>query len=263
MSMRNRFWVFLMLVTIVSGCTTSELSTEPVDVAAGESRLPGNMIGVWSGVIPCADCPGINYSLSLNKDNTFEETMTYQERDVDPFTRTGTWNITDGTLTLIGPDTTRTQFDLSIGGELNMLDQSGKRITSNLADMYRLKRDEKLAENNTELWNEKRRLGVDFVATGNEPGWALEIDQEKGMYFKTLPSETIALETAIPEIVNNGKTITYKANSETGNLIVELTAQPCEDTKSGKMSTHTVRVKAKGIEFNGCGMFLNTKSEEK
>ena len=261
--MRNRFWVFLVLVAIVSGCTTSELSTEPVDVAAIESRLPGSVIGVWRGVIPCADCPGINYNLRLNEDNTFEETMTYQERDVEPYTRTGTWNITDGTLTLVGPDTTRTQFDLSMGGELHMLDQSGKSITTNLADKYRLRKDENLSEASAELWDEKRRLGVDFIATGNEPGWALEIDQEKGMYFKTLPSETITLETAIPEIVNNGKTIIYKAASETGDLLVELTAQPCEDTMSGKISTHTVRVKAKGIEFNGCGTFMSTKSEEK
>lgn len=83
------------------------------------------------------------------------------------------------------------------------------------------------------------------------------------MFFKTLPSETITLQTAMPEVANNGKIITYKATSETGDLIVELTAQPCEDTISGKISTHTVRVKAKGIEFNGCGMFLNTKMEEK
>ncbi|MEJ8755836.1 copper resistance protein NlpE N-terminal domain-containing protein [Pontibacter sp. H259] len=260
--MRNRFWVSLVLA-IISGCTTSELSTEPVDVEAGESRLPGSVIGIWRGVIPCADCPGINYNLSLNKDNTFEETMTYQERDIEPFTRTGTWNITDGTLTLVSADTTRTQFDLSIGGELHMLDQTGKRVTTNLADKYRLRKDVNLTEDNPELWNEKRRLGVDFIATGNEPGWALEIDQEKGMYFKTLPSETIALEMAIPEIVNNGKTITYKATSETGDLIVELTAQPCEDTMSGKTSTHTVRVKANGIEFNGCGKFLSAKDEEK
>jgi uncharacterized membrane protein/uncharacterized lipoprotein NlpE involved in copper resistance len=260
--MRNRFWVFLVLVTIVSGCTTSELSTEPVDVAAVESRLPGSVIGVWRGVIPCADCPGINYNLSLNEDNTFEETMIYQEREVEPYTRAGTWQIANGILQLSGNDTTSTQFDMSIGGELHMLDQEGKRINTSLADKYTLRKDMDLTEDNSELWNEKRRLGVDFVATGNEPGWVLEIDQEKGMYFKTLPSETIALETAIPEIVNNGKTITYKSISETGDLIVELTAQPCEDNMSGKMSTHTVRVKAKGIEFNGCGMYLKEAPEE-
>ncbi|MBC5775034.1 copper resistance protein NlpE N-terminal domain-containing protein [Pontibacter sp. KCTC 32443] len=261
--MRSRFWVFLMLAAIVSGCTTSELSTEPVDVEAGESRLPGGVIGVWGGVIPCADCPGINYTLSLNEDNTFEETMVYQERDVEPYTRTGTWQIANGILQLHGNDSTSTQFDMSIGGELHMLDKQGKRINTNLTDKYKLRKGTNLTEDNPELWNEKRKLGIDFIATGNEPGWALEIDLEKGMYFKTLPSETIALETAKPEIVTNGKTITYKATSETSDLIVELTAQPCEDTMSGKRSTHTVRVKAKGIEFNGCGKFLSTKTEEK
>jgi len=252
--MRKVFWLFWLAATIVSGCTTSELTTEPVEAA--ESRLPAGLVGVWRGVIPCADCPGINYSLSLNEDNTFEETMIYQERDVDPYTRTGTWQIANGILKLRSNDTTSTQFDMSIGGELHMLDQEGKRINSSLADNYKLRKDINLTEGNAEHWNEKRKLGVDFIATGNEPGWALEIDLEKGMYFKTLPTETIALETAIPETIANGKTTTYKATSDTGDLIVELTAQPCEDTMSGKISTHTVRVKAKGIEFNGCGMFL-------
>ncbi|MBB6612069.1 copper resistance protein NlpE N-terminal domain-containing protein [Pontibacter sp. Tf4] len=248
---------------IVAGCTTSELSTEPVDVAPAGSRLPSTLFGTWSGVIPCADCPGINYNLDLNEDNTFEETMVYQEREVEPYTRTGTWQIRNGVLQLSGPDTTITQFDLSTAGELYMLDQQGRRITSGLAENYTLRRTMHNTEDNSGLWDEKRRLGIDFIATGNEPGWSLEIDLEKGMYFKTLPTETIALQTAATSPEQKGKTTTYRSKSENGELVVEITEQPCEDTMSGKQSSYSVKVTAKGMEFIGCGMYLGESQIEK
>lgn len=263
--MKNLFTIGVVgLLLGISACTTSDIRTEPVDVTVGEDRLTSSLIGTWRGVIPCADCPGINYNLSLNNDNTFEETMIYQERDVTPYTRTGTWQIRNGILQLSGAaDTTQTQFDMSVGGELHLLDQEGKRITTNLADHYVLRRDLKLEEAHPGLWDEKRRLGIDFVATGNEPGWALEIDLEKGMYFRTLPTETIVLETAMPSRDKQGNTITYRGNSDGNELLVELIEQDCKDTMSGKVSPFTVRVTAKGIQFNGCGMYLGENSPEK
>ncbi len=254
--------IIACFTTICTACTTSELTTEPVDVAVGESRLPLSVIGTWRGVIPCADCPGINYNLSLNENNTFEETMVYQDRDAAPFTRSGSWRIYNGMLELSGSDTVHTRFDLSTAGELYMLDQQGKRITTNLADRYKLYKDNLTAEDNTTLWNERRKLGIDFVATGNEPGWALEIDLEKGIYFKTLPSETIAIDTDVLQPQVKGKTTTYYSTKDGEELIVELTEQPCEDNMSGKVSPYTVRVTAKGIEFNGCGLYLNTTPEK-
>lgn len=257
----KRLCIYLMLYLVAAtvGCTTSDISTEPVDVVPSGSRLPSSVLGTWRGVIPCADCPGINYNLSLNEDNTFEETMVYQERDVEPYTRSGTWRITNGVLQLAGPDTLLTQFDLSVAGELNMLDSQGKRINTPLADRYSLRRDTALPESNTSLWDEKRRLGVDFVATGNEPGWALEIDLEKGMYFRTLPSETIALDTPMPQPVKEGNATFYRGVVNGEELIVELLQQPCKDTMSGQMSPYLVRVTAKGIQFSGCGAYLNEK----
>ncbi|NEM97324.1 copper resistance protein NlpE N-terminal domain-containing protein [Pontibacter burrus] len=255
----------LGLLLGISACTTSDIRTEPVDVTVGEDRLTSSLIGTWRGVIPCADCPGINYNLSLKNDNTFEETMIYQERDVTPYTRSGTWQIRNGILQLSGAaaDTSQTQFDMSVGGELHLLDREGKRITTNLADHYVLRRDLKFEEDSPGLWDEKRRLGIDFVATGNEPGWALEIDLEKGMYFRTLPTETIVLDTPVSDPEVRGRTTIYRGNSEGNELTVEFTEQDCKDTMSGKVSPYSVRVTAKGIQFNGCGIHLGQKNSER
>lgn len=260
--MKRVFTALLMGVMLCgSGCTTSpgaEVATEPVDV--GKTIAPAAVVGTWRGVIPCADCPGINYNLSLSADNRFEETMIYQDRDVQPYTRGGTWRLSKGKLELESSDTrSPTSFELAPNGELNMLDREGKPITTALAPMYRLKRDTAQPEDNPALWSKKRELGVDFVATGNEPGWSLEIDLEESMNFRTLPSESIALETPVPDPVTEGNKTTYSATTEAGKLEVEIIKQPCEDTMSGKVSPYLVRVTAKGINFKGCGMYLGDK----
>ncbi|WP_276496553.1 copper resistance protein NlpE N-terminal domain-containing protein [Pontibacter litorisediminis] len=249
------------LVLWLSGCTTapvSDVPTEPVDVGVPKMLPPAAVVGTWRGVIPCADCPGINYNLSLGADNRFEETLIYQDRDVQPFTRTGTWGVKEGRVELQAAENgaTPTLFELTQAGELNMLDQDGKPITTALAPMYLLRRDTALIEDNPSLWNEKRRRGIDFVATGNEPGWSLEIDLEQSMTFRTLPSESISIETPVPDPLQSGNKTVYRATTEEGELQVEIMEQPCEDTMSGKVSPYLVRVNAKGISFKGCGMYL-------
>lgn len=250
-----------------AACTTgsvSDIYTQPVDVGVAKTVEPAAVVGTWRGVIPCADCPGINYNLSLNANNTFEETLVYQDRDVQPFTRTGTWRINEGQVELGSANNSGTsRFSLTPEGNLNMLDQEGKPVTSELAPMYLLRRDTTLIEDNPALWSEKRRLGIDFVATGNEPGWSLEVDLDKGMFFKTLPSESIAMETAVPTQAKSGKVTTYSATTDAGELKVEIVHQPCEDTMSGKVSPYLVRVTAKGINFKGCGTYLGEQTQEK
>ncbi|WP_170866172.1 copper resistance protein NlpE N-terminal domain-containing protein [Pontibacter flavimaris] len=227
-------------------------------VSAGKTKEPASVAGTWRGVIPCADCPGINYTLRLNEDNTFEGTLTYQERDVEPFTRTGTWRLHAGKVALEAADngTVPTLFELTKTGELNMLDQEGKPITTGTAPLYVLRKDSDFAEDNPILREERRERGLDFVATGNEPGWLLEIDLEKSIRFKTLPSESISMETPVPAALRSGNITTYLATSEAGELEVEIIEQPCEDTMSGKVSPYLVRVKVNGINFRGCGEYL-------
>ncbi|MDR8390013.1 copper resistance protein NlpE [Aliifodinibius sp. S!AR15-10] len=53
--------------------------------------LVKNVTESWSGVIPCADCPGINYKLILNSDYHYTERRRYLEK---AFTETGQWAIT-------------------------------------------------------------------------------------------------------------------------------------------------------------------------
>lgn len=52
----------------------------------------------YKGVLPCADCSGIDTTLVLNPDKTFELTEIYQgKNDDDPFVTKGSWELETGT----------------------------------------------------------------------------------------------------------------------------------------------------------------------
>ncbi len=68
------------------------------------------VLGVFEGVTPCADCPGITTRLTLVQyaeyyaEGTYELSLTYIDRDVEPYVQEGIWTTERGTPT--DPDAT-------------------------------------------------------------------------------------------------------------------------------------------------------------
>lgn len=114
-------------------------------------------------------------------------------------------------------------------------------------------------EDNPKLWQEKFERGIDFVATGNEPFWSLELDEEGQLVFKTLSEGEESIKVPMPaaERIPGEEGTIYKAQTSSGPLEVRLLRQPCEDTMSGKKSPYTVTVRYKGQEYSGCGNYLS------
>jgi uncharacterized lipoprotein NlpE involved in copper resistance len=69
---------------------------------AHNSRNALDWAGVYEGITPCADCPGIKLRLTLQKDGRFELNTQYLERQVSPQTARGEfrWNAAGNTITL-------------------------------------------------------------------------------------------------------------------------------------------------------------------
>ncbi len=95
--------------------------------------------GEYKGTYPCADCPGIETTLVLNTDKTFEYTTVYLEEKDGRFTTTGTYTVKDNVLTiqtdkdglthfLIGPDT------------LSLMGKGRTPATGKMAPLYDLKK---------------------------------------------------------------------------------------------------------------------------
>ncbi|MEL4427801.1 copper resistance protein NlpE [Shewanella indica] len=94
--------------------------------------------GSYKGLLPCADCSGIETTLTLKEDNSYRLQQVYQGKDESIFSETGkfTWDgsgskitLEDGSKYLVGEN------------QLFMLDREGNRITGSLADNYRLNKE--------------------------------------------------------------------------------------------------------------------------
>lgn len=112
-----------------------------------------------------------------------------------------------------------------------------------------------------EAWKEKAAAGIDFIATGNEPFWSIEIDEEKFIRYST--PDGIELTTPPVKATNiNADTKLYEAETETGKLELQIMNKTCINDMSGDSSAYTVHVtiKLKKDEkpriLHGCGTSL-------
>ena len=112
--------------------------------AVRKEGFPTTLPSSFSGVLPCADCPGLQYHIEFHDDGSYRLRMTYLERgtngtgrDVDD---AGAWQLVlDGQrVTLRSEQNTTTTFAIRNPDTLRLLDKSGEEIASKLN--YDLKR---------------------------------------------------------------------------------------------------------------------------
>jgi len=96
--------------------------------------------GTYTGTFPCADCSGIYTEITLSGDN-YKMTQVYQgvEEGDNSFEESGTytWNNNGSIITLGGDKTEQYQVGENM---LLALDENGKRIAGDLADLYILRK---------------------------------------------------------------------------------------------------------------------------
>jgi NlpE N-terminal domain len=104
------------------------LATTVATTAATTTKITGT----FEGIIPCADCEGIQSDITINPDSTYILKLTYLGTDVEPYTANGNWKIDDkGRLVLLKADGKSAEQYLKIvsQNEIKMLDGDGNEIT--------------------------------------------------------------------------------------------------------------------------------------
>ncbi len=236
--------------------------------------------GIWLGMLPCADCDGIDYQLNLKSDYTFKEKSAYKGKSEELFIDEGNWGFVSDSIIFLDGSDDRKLF-LVTSKDLVLLDQDGNRIESSFEEKYHLHKDpgtvkeveeveevkavipvQENVEMNLQHYQEKFLSGIDFIARGNEPNWTLEIDLEKSMSFATM--DDIKVNTpAVEGIKAQDSDVTlYRAKTDSGELVITVIRDNCEDNMSGEKFSYKVRVEAKNSAdasyktFEGCGKFL-------
>ncbi|MBP1636200.1 MAG: protein of unknown function Meta and HslJ [Acidobacteria bacterium] len=104
------------------------------------SRTSLDWAGTYTGIVPCADCEGIETAITLSKDLTFVMKTRYLGKEDTGREVSGTfeWDQAGGSITLHGVPGGPARY---LVGErrLVQLDREGNRITGDLADHYVLR----------------------------------------------------------------------------------------------------------------------------
>ena len=102
----------------------------------GNSRNSLDWEGLYTGILPCADCSGIQVSLELLKNQTFKLRQVYMDEDDTGIDSSGeiVWDKDGACITLAGVED-MSQFAV-FENMLIMLDQKGHVITGELAEHY-------------------------------------------------------------------------------------------------------------------------------
>jgi len=98
--------------------------------------------GLYTGILPCADCEGIETWIELTYDSTFVKRTRYLgkgESTVFQSEGSFTWDDAGNTITLNGLEEANKYFVSE--NYMIHLDQEGKRITGDLAEMYILRKE--------------------------------------------------------------------------------------------------------------------------
>ncbi len=142
--MTKNFLFGISLLAVVA-CNNNQPQTPPQNVAGIDSNhnaqtsLDWN--GTYSGITPCADCEGIETSLTLNKDMTYSLSTRYLGKSTEPQVTKGNFSFNAGgnTVTLSNVSNGPSQFFVG-ENQLFQLDLHGNRITGELAEKYILKK---------------------------------------------------------------------------------------------------------------------------
>jgi uncharacterized lipoprotein NlpE involved in copper resistance len=105
--------------------------------AADNARVSLDWAGTYKGVVPCADCEGIETSITINADSTYSIDAKYLGKGEGKINNIkGNWRWTDGfTIELEGIKDGPSKYFVA-EGRIIQLDKEGKRIEGALADKY-------------------------------------------------------------------------------------------------------------------------------
>lgn len=126
--------------TAIAQPTAADSTSHVVTSAEGdtsENALDWN--GTYEATVPCADCPGIKTSLTLNNDKTFSITEEYIDRNSKNQDKGSfTWDTTGSIITLKGKTA---NYKYKVGENiLIQLDMEGKEIDGPNKDLYVFKK---------------------------------------------------------------------------------------------------------------------------
>jgi len=147
--MKAKLLSFTLLMGFFIGCqkqtTDSNVSVKDsiakadslTNVAAHNAKNSLDYIGTYKGILPCADCEGLETVICINENNTYNVKTKYQGKGEKVFEQKGTfsWNKEGNTIVLDEVENGPNQYFVG-ENTLTQLTLTGEKVTGNLASQY-------------------------------------------------------------------------------------------------------------------------------
>jgi copper homeostasis protein (lipoprotein) len=113
--MKNISLIIIILSSIIISCSS-----------------PKSLDNTYYGFLPCADCIGISYELTLKPDQTYLSKSVYEGKPKnDTFTEEGEYSIENDSILVLVGENDSTHYIIKSSEKLVQLNHEGKTIQSN------------------------------------------------------------------------------------------------------------------------------------
>ena len=154
--MRKHYFISVILFFVLASCQkqndketslnndsivkSDSVPIDNVDKHTAQNAL--DYLGVYKGVLPCADCEGIQTTITLNENFTYSIKTQYLGKGAKVFEQNGMYKWNDKVNMLVLGDSENVPRYYFVGENmLTQLDMSGKKNTGDLADNYQLNKE--------------------------------------------------------------------------------------------------------------------------
>jgi uncharacterized membrane protein len=133
-----------------------------------------------------------------------------------------------------------------------MIGCTGQRSESSSADAGP-GADSATVEADPSVWREARRRGVQFRAVGQEPGWLVEVYDDRLRFLWAYGQHEVTVPRAGADSAAEAGRTVYRGTTDRGPLRIVAEERRCTDVMSGEGFSHTVTVTFDGRTYAGCG----------
>lgn len=223
--------------SIVSDASISLPETVQADTIKTKSPT-----GIFSAVLPCNDCKGIEHIVAFYPDGSFKmEEARIEDNEIITKAK-GRFKAVNNNILLYKNEALVQQYGWA-GDTLILVGAAGKKIG--------LGKRQSAYEN--KVWQKRGEEGIEFFGVGNEPFWSIEIDAQKNIVFQLADwKEPMRLQPVAPVVSSDS--MVYHLSAGSASMVVTIYDRFCSDGMSDFVYDREVKVVHQDTVYRGCGI---------
>jgi heat shock protein HslJ/uncharacterized lipoprotein NlpE involved in copper resistance len=128
---------FVSIISCQKKASSNNNGKESKSISSLNAKYPLNYIGTYKGILPCADCDGLETVIAINENSTYSVATKYLGKGAKVYIQKGNFAWNKKKTIIILTDVINAPNQYLVGkNNLTQLDLSGQKISGSLANEY-------------------------------------------------------------------------------------------------------------------------------